>query len=254
MLATYTAPKKTPFGFGEASDAMRAALRDKLGKDPTREVLALALAKTALETGRWQSIWNANWGNVKAGEQYVGQYTCILLNEVLRRDGKDVVVWFAPEGELVAGPGSAIKYERIAVPSGHPQTRMRAYANRFDGAFSYVDFVGSGRYAAAWQRLLAGDAAGYVHALRAAGYFTAPEDVYARTVVALHKEFLGKLGGQNPGEQVSDSEMCEALSCVGRDGESYLHTEAVLALQLSQQGVDEWQREERNRNLAETDS
>ncbi|HTJ17859.1 MAG TPA: hypothetical protein VL494_13860 [Steroidobacteraceae bacterium] len=237
MLATYTAPKKTPFGFGEASDAMRAALRDKLGKDPTREVLALALAKTALETGRWQSIWNANWGNVKAGEQYVGQYTCILLNEVLHRDGKDVVVWFAPEGELVGGPGSAIKGVRVAVPSGHPQTRMRAYANRFDGAFSYVDFVGGGHYAAAWQRLLAGDAAGYVHALKLAGYFTADEATYARTVVSLHKEFLGKLAGQNPGELVSSGEICEALACVGRDGETYLHTEAVLAAMSSMDGV-----------------
>ncbi len=45
--------------------------------DVRDDTLALALAKTALETGRWQRIWNSNFGNIKASESYVGQYTCI---------------------------------------------------------------------------------------------------------------------------------------------------------------------------------
>jgi hypothetical protein len=189
MQAVFTPDELTPFSFEEAAEAMEAALADQLKAKPSREVLALALAKTALETGRWKKIHCFNWGNIKAGEHYAGMFTCFLLNEVL--GGK--VVWFAPEGQLIAGPGSAITGQHYAVPDGHPQTRMRAYANRFDGAYSYVDFVSGSRYAGAWKLLLKGDAAGYVHALKLAGYFTADEATYAKGVISLQKEFIGKL-------------------------------------------------------------
>lgn len=193
MIATYVQARLTPLTFDEASSALAAALKDKIGKPPTREALALALAKTALETGRWRSIWNSNFGNVKAGAKYVGMYCAIELNEVL--DGK--VVWFAPRGRLDRKGGKVVA-EHYPDPPGHPQTRMRAHANRFDGAFAYADFCAGGRYAAAWQFLLHGDAVAYVRALKAAGYFTAPETDYARGVVSLQREFLGKLNGQTP--------------------------------------------------------
>ena len=193
MLAKWVPAHLTPFSFDEAATAMRAALRERLGFDPSREVLALALAKTALETGRWKSIWANNWGNVKAGETYAGLYCCIELNEVL--NGK--VVWFSPRGRLDRKGGTVVA-EPFEDPPGHPQTRMRAYLTREDGAFAYVAFVAGGRYGSAWQRLLAGDAAGYVTELRAKGYFTAPLADYLKGVVSLQKEFIGKLNGQHP--------------------------------------------------------
>ena len=192
MKAVYTEPKKTPLTFEQAEHCMRWALSSRLGKserDVPDEVVALGLAKTALETGRWTAIWNDNWGNIKAGENFEGQYTCILLNEVLK--GK--VVWFKPEGELVGGPTSALKGAPIPVPEGHPQTRMRAYANEFDGADSYVEFVANGRYKAAWAALLQGDAGEYVHRLKMAGYFTADESTYRKGVESLFREMLSRV-------------------------------------------------------------
>lgn len=193
MLAKWVPAHLTPSSFDEAAVAMRAALRLQIGHEPSRECLALALAKTALETGRWRSIWCNNWGNVKAGETYAGLYCTIELNEVL--DGK--VVWFSPRGRLERRGGNVVA-EPFEDPPGHPQTRMRAYPTREDGAIAYVAFVAGGRYASAWQRLLAGDAAGYVTELRAKGYFTAPLADYLKGVVSLQKEFLGKLNGQHP--------------------------------------------------------
>lgn len=193
MLATYVHARLTPLSFEEAQTALASALRQQIGKWPSREALALALAKTALETGRWKAIWNYNFGNVKAGEKYAGSYFCIELNEVL--SGK--VVWFSPRGRLDRKGGTVVA-EPFEDPPGHPQTRMRAYPNAFEGAEAYVKFVAGGRYAAAWQLLLAGDAAGYVHALKVAGYFTADEATYAKGVVSLQREFLGKLDGRNP--------------------------------------------------------
>ncbi len=188
VKAVYVAPFKTPLTFAEAAKAMRQGILVATGEHPSNAALALALAKTALETGRWQSMWNNNWGNVKAGAEYYGMYTCITLNEVL--NGR--TVWFAPEGELVRKDGP-LKYAPLAVPPGHVQTRMRAYANAYDGAQQYVDFVANRRNRAAWQRLLAGDPAGYVHALKVKGYFTADEATYRRGVERIFAEYLSGL-------------------------------------------------------------
>lgn len=191
MIATYTEDLLTPLTFPEAAGAMKAALKDAMkGVSPSDPVLGLALAKTALETGRWTAIHRSNWGNIKAGPSYVGQYTAFKCNEVL--GGK--VVWFAPEGQLTAKDGVVVG-KRYDVPPGHPQTRFRAYANEFDGAYEYVDFVASGRYVDAWHELLQGDAMGYVMALHAKGYFTADPAIYAKGVVSLQKEFVAKLQG-----------------------------------------------------------
>jgi hypothetical protein len=183
---------------------MTWALTCQLDKEPTDETLALALAKTALETGRWTQIWRNNWGNIKAGDNYPGMFTCITLNEVLTRGGNQVVVWFAPEGELTGAPnrGGKLVGAPLPVPDGHPQTRMRAYANASDGVDSYVDFVANGRYIEAWKYLLRGDALAYVHALKQHGYFTADEAVYARGVVSLQREYLARIRREEPAQAV----------------------------------------------------
>lgn len=201
MKAAYVEPVRTPLTFEHAAECMRWALKTQLGTNPADPVLALALAKTALETGRWTQIWNNNWGNVKAADTYAGMFTCIKLNEVLTRHGKKVVIWFAPEGELTSANGTIIG-NPIAVPDGHPQTRMRALANEYDGVDSYVQFVAVGYYAQAWLRLLDGDAAGYVHNLKARGYFTADEAVYTRGVVSLQREFVARLRSEEPPESI----------------------------------------------------
>lgn len=193
MKAVYVAPVSTPLTLDEAIDRMRQGIHVATGEPPSNTALALALAKTALETGRWKSMWNWNWGNIKAGESFDGMYTCITLNEVL--NGK--TVWFAPGGQLDR-KGGDVTGLAWAVPPGHPQTRMRAYANGYDGAQEYVSFVADGRYADAWARLLEGDAVGYVHALKLKGYFTADEATYARGVQSLFREFALRIEERTP--------------------------------------------------------
>lgn len=193
MIATYVPPMRTVLSFEEARDCLRWAF----GPAPmSTGELGLIMAQSALETGRWQKMWNWNWGNAKAGESYAGMFTCIPLNEVLH--GR--VVWFAPEGELVGGPGSALVGEPLPVPDGHPQTRMRAHANQWEGAQSHAELM-QARFPLAYQALLTGDAARFVHALKTAGYFTADEAPYANTVAALQREFTAKLRGA-PYEEV----------------------------------------------------
>lgn len=191
MIATFTPDVLTPQTFEEAAEAMKAALP----KGASDSVLALALGKTALETGRWKSTHCWNLGNVKAGDDYVGMFTAFACGEEL----KEGSCWFEPDGTIKnLTKGTTTKPQSFDVPPGHPTTRFRAYANRFDGAFEYVDFVQTGRYAQAWLALLAGDAAGYVHQLKLKGYFTAAEAPYVAGVVSLQKEFVGRLRGELP--------------------------------------------------------
>lgn len=177
MIATYVEPAKTALSWEDVAASLRWALEGP-SSTPSPSVLSLCLAKSALETGRWTKIWNFNFGNVKAGEKYAGMYTCIRLNEVLK--GK--AVWFDPDSE------------GFAVPPGHPQTRMRAFANAWDGAQAYVEVL-QDRFRAAYDAMLTGDAGKYVHTLKRMGYFTADEEPYLRGVQSLQREFMAKLQG-----------------------------------------------------------
>jgi hypothetical protein len=203
MLARYVEPKLTPLSFESARAALEFGLTlpdlrpGTPGKRPSREVLALAMAKSALETGRWQKIWNNNFGNVKAGESYAGMFTCILLNEVI--DGR--VKWFAPNGPVIrlhGGSFTTTSDPRVAVPPGHPQTRMRAHASSYDGADAYGRFMQA--RPKMWAALELAEPIGFVRAMKAGGYFTADEATYARAVASLYKEFLLKLEGRVPDE------------------------------------------------------
>ncbi len=185
MLATFVDDELTPRSFELAEEALRWALKEQMGHEPSDEVVALALSKTALETARWQSIHKSNWGNIKAGPKYEGMYTAYACNEILSGQ----VVWFSPRGRLDKQNGKVVA-EAYDFPPWHPQTRFRAYAGLFDGVSEYTDFIATGRYKVAWARLLSADVTGFVHELKLAGYFTADEALYAKGVRGLYDEMI----------------------------------------------------------------
>lgn len=167
--------------------------------------LALVLAKTALETGRWQKMHNWNFGNAKAGSTYTGMYTAFPCNEVL--GGR--VVWFAPEGELDRKGGKVVG-KRWDVPPAHPQTRFRAFASRYDGANEYVRLMRE-RFPHSYQWMLSGDAESFVLSLKRERYFTADEQEYLRAVASLQREFMQRLAGYNPEPVSLEDETLERL-------------------------------------------
>ena len=197
MTLTYVARKQTPLTFEQARDALETALGNAIGGPPTVRTLALALAHTALETGRWKSLYNYNWGNIKALKGYDGPYTCLgslakPVSEILD-DGEEH--WFTPEGE-VTGPNGTRIGETYSVPPGHPQTRFRAYPDAAAGAARYVSLLSTNvRYALAWQELLKGNGSAFIDELARAVYFTANKTKYKDTVLSLEREYLAKLGG-----------------------------------------------------------
>jgi len=193
MLGTYVPDQLTVVTFDEAAEALRAGLRAETGKAPPEDVQALALAKTALEVFRFKSMHLWNFGNIKQGEQDPGMYTCFACGEELSTGS----YWFEPDGRIKHnGVWSQPHVFDPPNDGGHPQTRFRAYANRFDGAYEYVSFLARGtRYRPAWQGLLSGDPHQFVHALKMAGYFTAQEAPYLAAVTSLWSEFRRRLRG-----------------------------------------------------------
>lgn len=207
MAAVWKADELTPFPFEQAVVAMKYGLQSQLTPAVREDVLALALAKTALETGNWKKIHQYNWGNIKAGQQFEGQYTTFTCGENYALNGGPSRQYiFHPEDGFDPADAHCIpnsKFPATPNPSGNPQTRFRAYANEYDGAIEYVEFVANGRYHDAWNELLEGDASGYVHALKLKGYFTADEHQYAAGVIALQKQFVQKLKGLAPTNEVN---------------------------------------------------
>ncbi len=212
MLATFVDAALSPHSFEEVEAAMRWALGQQMGHEPPDEVVALALGKTALETNRWQSIYNDNFGNIKAGNQYVGMYTAFPCNEVLHGQ----VVWFSPRGKLDKKDGNVIA-EAYDFPPWHPQTRFRAYANHFDGVGQYTDLIATGRYKVAWARLLSADVAGFVHELKLAGYFTADETLYRKGVEGLYGEMRRRVQKLPHEHAVADIDYAAILATVRGD-------------------------------------
>jgi hypothetical protein len=213
MHGRYVRSEKTPLAFDEAARVVRAALARKLGWGPARPVLALTLARTALETSRWQALYDHNFGNSKLGEAQLGMFTCRACSVALE-SGQ---TWFIPEGELDQRDG-CVSGKVWLVPPGHPQTRFRAFADATEGAEHYVAMLSSGRDPLVWESLLLGDAIGYARALKLNGYFASDELAYGSAIVDLQDEFWHRLEGL-PASEVAlpDRESVEAMIAYDAD-------------------------------------
>lgn len=176
--------ERTPLRFEQARDAFAEAYAHEFFERIDVDTLAVLLAQSALETGRWKFLRRCNFGNKKASLSYTGlhqYYPPGAVNELIDDD----LVWFDPP---------------------HPQTRFRAYATARDGAIAYVRFLGidtnggGNRYQRAWDAAVSGDAEAFARQLSRLGYCTANTEPYVRGVVALAAEYTTALDGYVPTE------------------------------------------------------
>lgn len=151
-----------------------------------------------------------NMGNVKAAPSYSGLYCQFRCNEVI--DSR--LRWFDPP---------------------HPQCNFRAFESLEAGAVDHMRFLAQRKsYQGAWLAAQSGDPAAFVHALKAAGYFTADEAPYLRSVVSLWREYMRLLS--DPDRDTSPSpamgeaqEHAAAVMAMAPDPSRMLHAEALLA-------------------------
>lgn len=141
----------------DAMDSIADAYEAVIGGEiPTRLLLALT-AQSALETARWRSMWNWNFGNIR-GTGDAG-WTSFQAGEII--NGKEVILQ----------PGAGNKFA--------------AYSDRLAGARGLVNFLcvashppAPNRFQSAIDAAMRGDLIGYVRGLKAGGYFTANEGTY----------------------------------------------------------------------------
>ena len=223
MRATLVADMLTPCTALDYVRAIRSGLETITGTTPTDGQVAVLTAQSALESGRWRSMHRFNPSNIKASGTYEYLYCQFRCHELI--GGK--VEWFDPP---------------------HPQTNFRAFMSLDAGVLDYLRFLsGRVRYAGPWAAAAKGDPAAFVHALKVAGYFTALEGPYLKGVVSLFNEYSRLLAQPlAASEPVVEVDHAAAVAVVAPDPDRLLHTEAILAMTASTDGIWDAIRDERN--------
>jgi hypothetical protein len=148
--------ERTQIGGRAAADALRSAWQTVTGEAPSDDTLAVLTAHWAHETGNGKSMMNFNFAGLK---------------------GK------GPSGLSVAcstREGYGENAVRIV-------DNFRAYRSAEEGATDYVSLL-ERRYPKAVEAARAGDASGFVSALKDRGYFTDNLDTYQARVSQLSKQ------------------------------------------------------------------
>lgn len=184
MKGKYVETKRTTVTPEELREALRELL-SKRGIEASEHALTGLVAMSAHETGSWNSCYNYNLGNVKAGTDWPGLYMCLKgVWEVL----SGVTRWFDPDGETVGRNGPP-KGPRHPVPPGHPQTRFRAYPSLRDGVEGWVIKMTT-TYKRSTQVLLDGGSTDlFLASLKAQKYFTGDLEKYQASVRSFYTKF-----------------------------------------------------------------
>lgn len=154
--ATKVPTVRTPRTYLEIARDLARAHVALWGVAPSANRLGVAWSQVMLETGRGQSIWGNNFGNIICTQAWKGDYQ-----------------------ELQDGPADPHFYRAYSTPSEGAQDYWRLLSSRYGAALELFD---QGRPA---------DAA---RALSAAGYFTAPPEPIAKTFAKLYAEYNEKIG------------------------------------------------------------
>lgn len=145
--------KKTSVTRADLKGAITNALTRLNGSAPSQNLVDTLTAQASLETASGASMYNFNFGGIK-GASPAGNTAVLKTHEV--SNGKDVVI----------------------------KDGFRAYDSLDEGALDYVKTMRD-RFGAALTPAAAGDTAGFAHALKKAGYYTASEADYAKGISRL---------------------------------------------------------------------
>jgi hypothetical protein len=186
VAPTLVAAQRTRLSGNEAAEALRAAWTHARGEPPSQETLSILVGQWAHETGRGQSMLNYNFGGLKGT---------------------------GPSG-LSAAYGTREGWGDNAVRT---VDRFRAYGSAEEGARDYVGLLVR-RYPEAVNAADAGDTRGFVHGLKARGYFTDNVAAYSKSVESLAArartsgfDALGSVSSGGPRATTASTNLADAL-------------------------------------------
>lgn len=198
-MAQRVAATLTPVAPDDLFLALHGAYRAILGADAPRGALVCLVAQCCLECAWGRACHANNLGNMKSRPGgatdwcFFGCDEVLLLTEAQRivaadpthariewQKGGIAGVWFDPPAPTEA-PSASSSFCCFA-----------AYPSLEAGATAWLDMQ-HGRFSSAWPALLSGDARAFGHALKLAGYYTAPEAQYVATLAAVAAQLDGEL-------------------------------------------------------------
>ena len=154
---------------------------------PSRKSICLLVAHWAFETGWGKSMWCFNFGNAKAKADGPYDYTYFPCGEDLSVATANRLVAAMPDkAKIVRVDGDKIE---VKFWPDHPACCFRAFETIEEGAIDYLGLLRS-RFSKAWPMLMHGDPVGFVHALKAQGYFTAAEGPYSAAMTSIFDGLL----------------------------------------------------------------
>lgn len=188
-MATLVPDKITALSLEELLQALHAGYIEVLGAATDSAACLAALgAQLALESGRGKHAHCFNWGNEKLPKDWDGLYTQFTCDEIFDPQTAANAKRLGP-CEVYDWKGGPLK--RVVLHPPHPWSSFVAFESAEKGAAAYVEFLSlKDRYRAAWHCAYIGDAAGFSHELRKAGYYTADETTYTKGLVSLFRELL----------------------------------------------------------------
>ena len=140
--------RRTPVSKTELRGAIKRALTRVEGKEPSDKFVDVLTAQASLETASGDRMYNYNFGGIK-GHSPAGNTAVARTKEVI--NGREIEI----------------------------RDGFRAYNSIDEGAVDYVKVMKS-RFSGALSPAERGDVAGFAHALKSAGYYTAAESDYAK--------------------------------------------------------------------------
>jgi flagellum-specific peptidoglycan hydrolase FlgJ len=181
--------KRTPVTPEQVFVALGAAWQLLTGTAPDRKIIHILHAQSALETGHWRSIMNYNLGGAKKHGDC--DWTFFTTTERFPDAVAQKYVTSSKPGEVsVLKQGDGWTTLRF---SGKQQMNCFASWDDLDSAAKDHLALLFRRFPRAIEAAKKGDSTGYVRELKKAGYFTASEDEYAKTVTSIAKSYERKL-------------------------------------------------------------
>lgn len=189
--------RRTPATAQEVFSALGRAWRSRFSEEAKKESLLVLLAQWALETGRGKSMWNYNIGNVKGRPDGSDgrSWTFFACNEILSVRAANAMVAKAGLRETGTGEKDAVitstkdGMATVWFYPNHPACCFRAFRTLDEGAVDYLELLHR-RFASAWPAVLAGDPVQFARLLKAARYYTADENHYARGLSSIYAEYF----------------------------------------------------------------
>ncbi len=150
----------------EMCKAIIVAWKELYNEIPKKQSVCIIMAQHMLETGG-NACWSWNIANIKYVAANGDVDYCVLKG-----------VW-----EMVNG-------KRVELSPNDPGSWFRAFNTLDEGTKFYLQFLNGRRYKTAWNAIVAGDPAQFVHLLHVAGYFTAPEADYLKAELIYYNKYM----------------------------------------------------------------